>query len=160
MSPTVRDLILVLQFFFPGDLDLRQALYLFGIIFSVYPLLRLHLNQRRQPGQRTQRAWFNTIRSLFRNALKQEDGAASIWGTGNDRSAEYAEYLSNDLGALYQLLGLDPHSLENPDPDPIFPAQRIVLCTTHLSCIVCPPGDLNITPHFTPPYQATGGLDP
>ncbi|KAJ6477754.1 hypothetical protein C8R45DRAFT_833555 [Mycena sanguinolenta] len=146
MGPTVRDLILILQLFFPADLDLRQALYLFGVIFSMYPLLRLHLNQRRQPGQRTHGAWFNTISGLFRNALKQGNDTASIWGAGNDRSAEYAEYLSNDLGALYQLLGLNPHSLENADPHPIFPAQRIVLCTTHLSCVFCPPGDLNITP--------------
>ncbi|KAF7342664.1 hypothetical protein MSAN_02023800 [Mycena sanguinolenta] len=146
MGPTVRDLILILQIFFPADLDLRQALYLFSVIFSVYPLLRLHLNQRRQPGQRTHGAWFNSIRSLFRNALKQEDDAASIWGAGNDRSAEYAEYISNDLGALYQLLGLNPHLLENPNPDDIFPAQRIVLCTPRLSCTFCPPGDLNIIP--------------
>ncbi|KAJ6478188.1 hypothetical protein C8R45DRAFT_1156833 [Mycena sanguinolenta] len=138
MGPTVRDLILILQIFFPGDLDLRQALYLFGVIFSVYPLLRFHLNPRRQPGQRARSAWINTIRSLLQNAFNhlQGDDAPMMWASGDDRSREYAEYVFSDLRALYQLLGLNP----------IFPAQRAVLCTPHLSCVFCPPGDLNVTP--------------
>ncbi|KAJ6474228.1 hypothetical protein C8R45DRAFT_1160429 [Mycena sanguinolenta] len=142
MGPTVRDLILILQIFFPGDLDLRQALYLFGVIFSVYPLLRFHLNQRRQPGQRARSAWVNTIRSLLQNAFNhlQGDDAPMMWASGNDRSREYAEYVSSDLGALYQRLGL------SDDSSPFFPAQRVVLCTPHLSCVFCPPGDLNVTP--------------
>jgi hypothetical protein len=116
MGPTVRDLIVVLQIFFPGDLLLHRALYVLGVILSVYPLYRLHINQRRQPGQRVRTAWLNSIHALFQNALTQIEGDPPIWAAGEDRGAEYAEYLSTDLGPLYSLLGLNPNTLCGPIP--------------------------------------------
>ncbi|KAJ7774303.1 hypothetical protein DFH07DRAFT_866010 [Mycena maculata] len=61
MAPTVRDLILILQIFFPGELSMHKALYLLGIIISLYPLLCLHLNQWRQPRQPTRTAAVTTF---------------------------------------------------------------------------------------------------
>ncbi|KAJ7315701.1 hypothetical protein DFH08DRAFT_917654 [Mycena albidolilacea] len=44
------------------------------------------------------------------------------------------------------MLSLNPDDLTAPSPPSSFPAPRIILCTTHISCIFCPPGDSNIIP--------------
>ncbi|KAJ7614262.1 hypothetical protein DFH06DRAFT_1286300 [Mycena polygramma] len=72
MTATVRDLILILQIFFPSDLSLHKALYLLGVVISLYPLLRLHLNQRRQPRQPARSAWTKSILLLLLAAFKQD----------------------------------------------------------------------------------------
>ncbi|KAK7059935.1 hypothetical protein R3P38DRAFT_2598194 [Favolaschia claudopus] len=147
MGPTVRDLIHILQIFFPPELSLHRALYLLGVILSVYPLFLLHINQRRQPGQRIRTAWLTSIEKLFKKALAEQDEDNPVWTTGIDRSTEYSEILSNDLAPLYNLLGAAPGIPENPVASQItLPIQRIVLVTSHLSCIFCPPADLNIIP--------------
>ncbi|KAJ7321319.1 hypothetical protein DFH08DRAFT_917265 [Mycena albidolilacea] len=99
MTATVRDLILILEAFFPGDLALHQALYLLGVILSLYPLFRLHRNQQRQPPWRARTAWLASIRDLLVAAFQPEDAEFSIWASGLDRSGEYADYISDDLGA-------------------------------------------------------------
>ncbi|KAJ7483117.1 hypothetical protein B0H11DRAFT_1723416 [Mycena galericulata] len=146
MSPTVRDLILILQIFFPSELSMHKALYLLGVIISLYPLLRLHLNQRRQPRQRTRTAWLKSILVLLKAAFKEDDIHPPTWASGIDRSDEYADYICRDLGPLYMMLGLDPDNLQAPSPSPPFPSPRRVLCTTRLSCVFCPVADLNIVP--------------
>ncbi|KAJ7347200.1 hypothetical protein DFH08DRAFT_1001888, partial [Mycena albidolilacea] len=146
MTATVRDLILILQVFFPDDLSLHKALYLFGVIISLYPLLRLHLNQRRQPRQPAQTAWMKAFRDLLIAAFRPEDEHSSIWAAGLDRSREYADYICEDLASLYMMLGLNPYDLVAPSPPPLSSDPRTVLCTPHLSCVFCPAGDLNITP--------------
>ncbi|KAJ7458320.1 hypothetical protein B0H11DRAFT_2061707 [Mycena galericulata] len=146
MTPTVRDLILILQIFFPGELSLHKALYLLGVIISLYPLLRLHLNQRRQPRQPGRTAWLKSISALLLGAFAQEDTHPPTWASGIDRSAEYAAYISQDLSALYTMLGLNPDDLGAPSPASPFPSTRPLLCTTRLSCVFCPVADLNIIP--------------
>ncbi|KAJ7473665.1 hypothetical protein B0H11DRAFT_2282525 [Mycena galericulata] len=146
MTPTVRDLILILQIFFPGELSMHKALYLLGVIISLYPLLRLHLNQRRQPRQPGRTAWFKSISALLLGAFAQEDTHPPTWASGIDRSAEYAAYVSQDLAALYTMLGLNPDDLGAPSPASPFPSTRPLLCTTRLSCVFCPVADLNIIP--------------
>ncbi|KAJ7710815.1 hypothetical protein B0H17DRAFT_1223993 [Mycena rosella] len=44
------------------------------------------------------------------------------------------------------MLGLNPHNLTAPSPLSPFPTPRVVLYTSHLSCIFCPVADLNIVP--------------
>ncbi|KAJ6548952.1 hypothetical protein B0H19DRAFT_952690 [Mycena capillaripes] len=44
------------------------------------------------------------------------------------------------------MLGVNPYDLETLSPESPFTAPRVVLCTSRLSCIFCPPGDLNIIP--------------
>ncbi|KAK7021478.1 hypothetical protein R3P38DRAFT_3317752 [Favolaschia claudopus] len=124
MGLTVRDLIHILQIFFPPELSLHRALYLLGVILSVYPLFLLHINQRRQPGQRIRTAWLTSIEKLFKKALAEQDEDNPVWTTG-----------------------VAPGIPENPVASQIaLPIQRIMLVTSHLSCIFCPPADLNITP--------------
>ncbi|KAJ6582310.1 hypothetical protein B0H19DRAFT_1252414 [Mycena capillaripes] len=145
MGPTVRDLILILQIFFPGDLSLEKALYVLGVVISLYPLLRLHLNQRRQPRQPIQSAWMKSILILLIGAFKS-DTDTSPWASGIDRGDEYAASICADLSPLYTMLGLNPENLAAPSPVSPFPAPRPILCTPHLSCIFCPSADLNIVP--------------
>jgi hypothetical protein len=141
----VRDLILILQVFFPSDLSLDKALYVLGVIVSLYPLLRLHLNQRRQPRQPTQTAWLKSILVLLVAAFRADD-PDSAWASGIDRGREYAQYIATDLGPIYTMMGLNPDNLSAPSPMSPFPAARLILCTSRLSCVFCPVADLNITP--------------
>ncbi|KAF8164581.1 hypothetical protein K438DRAFT_2066952 [Mycena galopus ATCC 62051] len=146
MAPTVRDLILILQLFFPAELSVHKALYVLGVVLSLYPLLRLHLNQRRQPHQPAQTAWTKSIQNLLVAAFKLEDNHPPIWATGLDRGQEYADHISAELHPIYALLGLNPDDLAVPSPASSFPAPRIILCTSRISCIFCPVGDSNISP--------------
>ncbi|KAJ6613065.1 hypothetical protein B0H10DRAFT_1806149 [Mycena sp. CBHHK59/15] len=146
MVATVRDLILILQLFFPSDLALPKAFYLLGVIISLYPLLRLHLNQQRQPRQPSRTAWSKSILALLVNAFKQDDDNVQSWASGLDRGQEFADYICRDLGPLYGMLGLNPDDLAAASPHSLFPAPRIILCTSRLSCIFCPVADLNIVP--------------
>ncbi|KAF8182469.1 hypothetical protein K438DRAFT_1908058 [Mycena galopus ATCC 62051] len=144
MTATVRDLILILEVFFPADLSLQKALYLFGVIISLYPLLQLHLNQRRQPRQPARTGWMKTLRDLLISAFQPGDVETSVWTSGLDRTLEYADYICDDLASLYMMLGLNPYDLSAPSLPPLSPDPRIML--SHLSCILCPVGDLNIRP--------------
>ncbi|KAF7371760.1 hypothetical protein MVEN_00032600 [Mycena venus] len=146
MATTVRDLILILQIFFPAELSIHKAFYVLGVIISVYPLLRLHLNQRRQPHQPVRSAWTTGILGILKAAFECEDNYPPIWASGIDRGDEYAQNICDELSPLYQMLGLDPHNLAAPSPDSLFTAPRITLCTLRLSCMFCPAGDLNIVP--------------
>ncbi|KAJ7826525.1 hypothetical protein B0H13DRAFT_1657484 [Mycena leptocephala] len=146
MTATVRDLALILQLFFPRELSLHKALYLFGVILSLYPLLRLHLNQRRQPQQPSHTAWSTAILKLLVAAFQREDNHPPIWASGEDRGQEYADHISDQLSPLYTMLGLNPNDLAAPSPNSPFPPPRIILCTSRLSCIFCPNGDINIVP--------------
>ncbi|KAJ7189142.1 hypothetical protein C8R46DRAFT_1244694 [Mycena filopes] len=132
--------------FFPRDLPLSKALYLLGFFVSLYPLLQLHLNQQWQLHQLACSAWVQSIQSLLTAAFQREDPYPPIWATETDSSAEYAEYISDDLGPLYGMLGLTPDDLRAPTPEPLFPCPRVILRTPRLSCVFCPVADLNIIP--------------
>ncbi|KAJ6528959.1 hypothetical protein B0H19DRAFT_1333647 [Mycena capillaripes] len=133
MPATVRDLILILQIFFPADLSLHKALYLLGFLVSLYPLLRLHLNQQRQPRQPTRSACIRSIQGLLKEAFKREDPYPPTWASGIDSGTQYAEYICNDLGPLYEMLGFTPDNLRAPTPEPLYPAPRVILRTSRLS---------------------------
>ncbi|KAK6992124.1 hypothetical protein R3P38DRAFT_2659532 [Favolaschia claudopus] len=146
MAATVRDLIHILQVYFSPDLSLHKALYILGLLISLYPLLRLHLNQQRQPRQPHNTAWLTGIASILLAAFRRDTLHPSMFAAGDDRSEEFVQYIAQDLIGFYQLLGLNPHNLQAPSPESLFSADRPVLCTTRTSCAFCPPADLNITP--------------
>ncbi|KAJ7847772.1 hypothetical protein B0H13DRAFT_2405521 [Mycena leptocephala] len=146
MSTTVRDLILILQLFCPGELSIHKAFYVLGVIISLYPALRLHLNQRRQSRQLNRTAWTRNITKILVAAFDLEDKHPPTWALGLDRGQEFAQHISDGLAPLYTMLGLNPEDLAVPSPDSLFPVSRIILCTSRLSCIFCPAGDLNIVP--------------
>ncbi|KAF8189083.1 hypothetical protein K438DRAFT_1907357 [Mycena galopus ATCC 62051] len=132
--------ILILQIFFPGELSIHKAFYVLSVIISLYPLLRLHLNQCRQLHQPTQTAWTKSIVGILRSAFELEDNYPPIWASGQDSGDECSARISDDLAGLFMMLGFNSYNLAEPSPDSLFTAPRVVLC------IFCPPGDLNIVP--------------
>ncbi|KAJ7029930.1 hypothetical protein C8F04DRAFT_1368626 [Mycena alexandri] len=66
--------------FFPPELPVHQALYVLGVLISLYPILVLHANQRKSPRQPAVTGWMKSIRALLtgpfsirknRNAMKR-----------------------------------------------------------------------------------------
>ncbi|KAK7013419.1 hypothetical protein R3P38DRAFT_2639092 [Favolaschia claudopus] len=146
MATTVRELILILQIYFPPELSLYKALQILGLLIALYPIHRLHLNQQRQPHQPRHTAWLTGISAILLATFRRDDSHAPTWASGTDRSEEFTAHISEDLIGFYSLLGLNPRDLEAPSPRSFFPPARPVLCTSRTSCVFCPPADLNIVP--------------
>ncbi|KAK7041012.1 hypothetical protein R3P38DRAFT_3179515 [Favolaschia claudopus] len=132
--------------FFPAELSIDKAFYLFGVIISLYPLFRLHINQRRQPRQPARTAWTTAILAILTAAFRSDDEDNSPWATGIDRTEEFAQHICNELDPLYSMLGLNAHNLTAPTPNSFFAVPRRILCSSRISCIFCPVADLNIIP--------------
>ncbi|KAJ7664770.1 hypothetical protein B0H17DRAFT_951958 [Mycena rosella] len=143
---SVRDLILILQLFFPPDLALQQGLYVLASIISLYPILRLHLNQGREPRQPARTGWFKSLLTLLTLAFSIEANNVEAWttGLGEGRADEYAEDICRDLNKLYMMLGLD-RTTDSPFPFD-FRRPKPILTTSRLNCVFCPPGDSNLIP--------------
>ncbi|KAJ7669640.1 hypothetical protein B0H17DRAFT_1162224 [Mycena rosella] len=60
MGASVRHLIFILELFFPPELAIQQAIYVLGVLISLYPILRLHANQRRHPRQPPVTGWMKS----------------------------------------------------------------------------------------------------
>lgn len=143
MAVSVYNFIVFLQVFFPGALSLERTLYAIAIITSLYPLFRLHRNQRREPRQPTATGWYRSMALLLRRAFHPEREDPQRWldeGTGD----EYAQQMCDDLEQLYEFLGILGPSRDHND---FFPRPRPILVTPRLNCILCPPSDSIHTVH-------------
>jgi hypothetical protein len=146
MPASVKDLILILQLFFPQDLALQQGLYVFAVIISLYPILRLHSNQRREPRQPARTGWFKSISTLLNKAFSDELNNVAAWPSdlGEGRAEEFTEYICQDLDRLYTLLGLPEGATSHSAFD--FRRAKPILTTSRLNCIFCAPGDSALVP--------------
>ncbi|KAJ7918117.1 hypothetical protein B0H13DRAFT_2231299 [Mycena leptocephala] len=129
MAVSVYNFIVFLQFFFPGGLSLQRTLYAIAIITSLYPLFRLHKNQRREPRQPPATGWYRSIAQLISRAFHPERQDPDTWldeGPGD----EYAQTICDDLEQLYQYLGILESSSTNNDR--FFPEPRAILLTSRL----------------------------
>jgi hypothetical protein len=79
MAVSVYNFIVFLQFFFPGGLSLQRTLYAIAIITSLYPLFRLHKNQRREPRQPPATGWYRSIAQLISRAFHPERQDPDTW---------------------------------------------------------------------------------
>ncbi|KAJ7735904.1 hypothetical protein B0H16DRAFT_1764534 [Mycena metata] len=146
MPASVRQLIFILQLFFPAELAVQQAIYVLGVLISLYPLFRLHSNQLSEARRQSPRTgWKNTIRALITGAFCEEANGVEAWPTGISMADEYADYICSDLEAFYTQLGLFNASAEDLSSFE-FRRPRPVLTTTRLDCKFCPPGDRNLVP--------------
>ncbi|KAJ7715578.1 hypothetical protein DFH07DRAFT_1014705 [Mycena maculata] len=145
MGMSVRELIFVLELFFPPELAIQQAIYVLGVMISLYPILRLHLNQRQEPHQPIVTGWMKSFRALLTHAFVQEADGVEAWTTGINLAPEYAGYICGDLDRLYALLGLNENSPNDPASF-LFRQPRPILSTSRLNCKFCPAGDLNLVP--------------
>ncbi|KAK7033846.1 hypothetical protein R3P38DRAFT_2699468, partial [Favolaschia claudopus] len=147
MQLTVRRLIWILELFFPPELGVQQALYVLGVIISLYPLVRLHLNQMEEAYRQSPRTgWINSVYALLSRAFHDEANDQEAWNMGVNVAEEYTEYICRDLHRLHSLMGLAENTnLSDPNSFLFRPARRI-LCTTRMNCKFCPPGHRNLVP--------------
>lgn len=144
---SISDLITVLDMVFPRSLPLSRGLCTVATLASIIPLFLLHKNQHRQPRQLVQTAWMKSITNLFYDALGAgEDPEVNIilQPDGEGPEMTIAQNLSNNLEGLFEFLGLEtPEGPEGPHPRNIFPLPRLVLITSQLNCLICPPGEIH-----------------
>ncbi len=128
MATTLRDLLVLLDAYLPKDLTIPQALQVVLTVMALFPLLRLHSNQRRQPRQPQETGWKKRTLPIIRKAFREE-------GVDDDDEyvEEYAHGLYRDATAVFEYLGLD---VENDDPPNLVPAVRPILCTRRKECII------------------------
>jgi hypothetical protein len=145
MAATVQQLIWILQLFFPPELAAQQAIYVLGVVISLYPIVRLHLNQMNEARRQSPlTAWMRSIQTLLTRAFHEEANNVQAWATGINLAEEYSAYLCRDLHRLYTLLGLTD---EMADPASfLFRPARRILCTPRLNCKFCPAADRNLVP--------------
>ncbi|KAJ7732283.1 hypothetical protein B0H16DRAFT_1328812 [Mycena metata] len=145
MAASVQQLIWILELFFPPELAVQQALYVLTVLLSLYPLLRLHLNQLNEARRQAPRTgWMGSIQVLLKQAFHEEANNVEAWTTGIDMAEEYSDYICRDLDRLYTLLGVTD---DTKDPASfLFRHPRPILATSRLNCKYCPPGDRNLLP--------------
>src|ERR1700757_2733330 len=137
MTATVRDLITVLEMFLPGELPLNRAMYILLTLAALYPILRLHNNQALQPRQPQRTAWLKSIGALLVRAFHPEELDPYTW-TDEGPGRQYADDMHHDISMLSEFLGLDN---ENNTPAPFALKSHLLICTSHLNCIICPQGE-------------------
>ncbi|KAJ6479389.1 hypothetical protein DFH09DRAFT_1253344 [Mycena vulgaris] len=142
---TVRHLIFILQLFFPPELAIQQAIYILGVLISLYPVLRLHVNQLNEARRQTLlTGWMKSIQVLLRRAFHDEANDVETWKTGINLGPEYVGYICNDLDRLYTLLGLNNNNIDLSSF--MFRPPRPILSTSRLNCKFCPPEYRNLVP--------------
>ncbi|KAJ6518179.1 hypothetical protein C8R47DRAFT_1232236 [Mycena vitilis] len=145
MTATVRQLIFILELFFPPELAMQQALHVLAVLISLYPILCLHSNQMNEARRQSpQTGWKKSIHTLLTRAFREEANNVEAWTTGINLAPEYSNYICRDLDRIYTLLGL---SQTNMDPATFqFRPPRRILTTSRMDCRFCPPGDRNLLP--------------
>ncbi|KAJ6454039.1 hypothetical protein C8R47DRAFT_1228857 [Mycena vitilis] len=145
MTATVRQLIFILELFFPPELAMQQALHVLAVLISLYPILCLHSNQMNEARRQSpQTGWKKSIHTLLTRAFREEANNVEAWTTGINLAPEYSNYICRDLDRIYTLLGL---SQTNMDPAAFqFRPPRRILTTSRVDCRFCPPGDRNLLP--------------
>jgi hypothetical protein len=143
MSSSVCDLITVLQSFFPGAVPLPTALCVLASVVSVFPLLRLHKNQRRDARQPQRTVWFNSITSVLLKSFhaEQQIELEQLYidedhADGCPPEQVLSEDITHDMEGLYEFLALDESTMMSPYN--LFPRIPTILITSHTHCTICP----------------------
>lgn len=136
MPSTVRELILVLDTFFPPYLPMFHALFILCTIASLHQVLALHHNQRSEPRQPAITAWLRACAKIIEDAFLAHGDEEEI-GLDEDERRLMARDISHDMDSLYEPLGLslDQNSLLPP----LCSAATCILVTKRLTCKFCPP---------------------
>ncbi|KAJ7470610.1 hypothetical protein FB451DRAFT_1254290 [Mycena latifolia] len=151
MGASVRELIFILQLFFPPELAVQQAFYVLNVLISLYPILRLHANQLNEARRQSPlTGWKRSVRTLLARAfIADMDNEAWSAGLnvapGIDLAPEYTDYLCADIERLYSLLGLTNESPRDLSSF-LFQRARPILATKRLNCRFCPPAHRNLVP--------------
>ncbi|KAJ7603022.1 hypothetical protein DFH06DRAFT_1152278 [Mycena polygramma] len=146
MVASVGQLSLILALFFPPELAVQQAVYVLGVLISLYPLYQLHGNQMKEARRQNPRtAWKRTMKTLLTRSFSEEADNVEAWTTGINLAEEFAEYICADIDRLYTTMGL--HNASPADlASFLFRRPRPILTTRRLDCEFCPVGDRNLVP--------------
>ncbi|KAJ7448204.1 hypothetical protein B0H11DRAFT_2333518 [Mycena galericulata] len=137
MIPTLGHFIVILQLYFIDQFSLHRALYILTVLSATYPLFRLHLNQRNRPRQPIQTAWLRSITAILENAFANKHEHPHFPPDEDGLAADLSRRLCQDLEQLYNLLGISDTDTDSS----LFPPPHVILCTTRLNCVICPPID-------------------
>jgi hypothetical protein len=120
--------------YIPDGFTFHRFKFLLRMLYSLAPLLRLHLNQYTWGGQppRLEGAWFRGMSEILLHAARPEllqPGDADQQWPGSPLTARRQQVIERNLETILQSLRVKnysghPHSLP-------------VLCTRHLNCIFC-----------------------
>jgi hypothetical protein len=130
MPFTVRDLVYLLDSYFPLELPANEALYFIFALLVLYPLYLFHETQRHEPRQPTETGWKKAIRVIL---LQNGDRINSVF-EDNIRVTLPEVYLPDifrDVAWIYEFLG------ETGDLFPVFKFPAKILVTTYHKCILC-----------------------
>ncbi|KAJ7312574.1 hypothetical protein DFH08DRAFT_1044180 [Mycena albidolilacea] len=98
---TVKSGLVALPKFFDGV----TVLYVLGVIISLYPIARLHLNKMHEARHQSPlTGWMRSIHTLLTWAFHEEENNVEAWTTGINLAGEYSDYISRDLHRLYTML--------------------------------------------------------
>lgn len=145
MTATIRNLITVLEAFFPGAMSLKKGLSILALIASLYPLSKLHENQRTEPRQPQKTAWLKSITTSIAAAFRAESAnlleeleSDSEENEHGDSAAQAAQRIAEEVSIIYSFLGFEDRD-ENPQDlsKAYFPNPRPILCTTRVDCRFC-----------------------
>ena len=153
MPPRARELGFIFHTYFPEDFGLSRSLYILASLIGLYPLWRLHVRQRQDPGQRATTAWLKRLQEMLASAARQpqEDDVEADEGPGEDSVEDMASSLVRDADFLYDMLRVNPAT---PSPTILSPQPPLILCTPYTECILCDPNALRSSLRFR---SDTGG---
>ena len=132
MGFTVRELILILDFYFPLDLPAIEAVYFLLVIFALYPLFILHQAQRQGYRQPQETAWKKGIQVLLQSFGQDIDNIIPdpIRITPPE---VYIPGLYEGIESIYDIIGASEEAtfptIHTPPP---------ILITQYQRCIICP----------------------
>ncbi|EJF55596.1 hypothetical protein DICSQDRAFT_73391 [Dichomitus squalens LYAD-421 SS1] len=138
MLSTSGDLVFLLQTYFSADISLVRSLYILTALVSLWPLWRLHRRQTHDPRQPALTGWSKSLRQTLQSAAQQHIpyNNDTEYGLDEDSSRAISEGLHADAELVYELLGISPESISASNALPLPP---IILCTTHVECVLCDP---------------------
>lgn len=133
MPGSAQSLINALCIYFPPGLSLENVVLVLGTFLSLYPLVRLHNNQRRDPNQWQQTAWMTGLIAILAKSFDPHD--MERWIDDEERFT-LPQNMATDADILYEFLSVD---MTKPLSE-IFSQPYPILATDLLRCVVCPHG--------------------
>ncbi|KAI0753968.1 hypothetical protein C8Q80DRAFT_1349911 [Daedaleopsis nitida] len=135
MPSTTRDLILILENYFPVGTPLSRALYVLSSLTALWPLWRLHRRQTQDPRQPRLTGWSKGLLAFLTGIAQGSE--ADEDGLQVEDAREIGEDIHADIQLLYELLGVD--SSGNDPSTPIsLGSNPLILCSPRLECTLCP----------------------
>ncbi|KAJ7592121.1 hypothetical protein C8J56DRAFT_886840 [Mycena floridula] len=127
-------LLIALDNYFPRELTISRVLSVTATLISIYPLYRLHTNQRTERNQRERTGWLTAIHDLVKVSWTRSHTDDEFWmDEENHGPQEYTDCFCRDLAVVLDLLGLD-----NAQPDiagklssSFYPKPRRILYLFH-----------------------------